>query len=298
MSELPELFPGFASHHIETGAGPIFARSGGNGPPVVLVHGFPQTHAEWHLVATRLAERFSVVVPDLRGYGRSAAPAGVSYSKRAMANDVALVMQGLGHERFAVVGHDRGARVGYRLALDEPDLVTRLALLDIMPTVAMWDGMDAARAMQVYHWTFLAQPSPLPEALIAGDWRHYLNHTLASWTAKGSLAPFDERALAHYRAFFCDPARIHACCEDYRAGATVDVAHDRADLEAGRTIACPTLVLWGAAGIPAATSSPLGVWRRTFAPQAEGRAIDSGHFLPEENPGATLEALLAFLDGS
>ncbi len=273
MSDLADLFPGFASHRIETDAGTIFARSGGAGPPVALIHGYPQTHAEWHPVSAALAEAFSVVALDLRGYGESSAPpseAGALYSKRAMGGDVVRVMETLGHARFAAVSHDRGARVAYRMALDHPGRVTRLALLDIMPTVSMWDGMDAARAMQVYHWTFLAQPAPLPETLIGGAAIAYLETVLAKWTKRKSLDAFDPRALAHYRA----------------------------DLAAGRTIGCPTLVLWGDAGVPAASSGPLDVWRATFAPRATGQAIDSGHFLPEENPQATLDALLPFLRGA
>lgn len=301
MTDLPDLFPGFASCRIDGAAGAIFARFGGEGPPLVLIHGFPQTHVEWAAVAPALAARFTVVALDLRGYGASDAPpseGGALYSKRAMGADVLRVMESLGHARFAVVGHDRGARVGYRLALDHPDRVARLALLDIMPTVSMWDGMNAARAMQVYHWTFLAQPAPLPETLIGGAPRAYIDAKLASWTADRTLDAFDPTALAHYRAFFAEPPRIHACCEDYRAGATIDVAHDRADLAAGRTIACPTLILWGAAGIPAASGSPLDLWRATFAPHATGEGVASGHFLPEENPEATLAALLPFLAGA
>jgi haloacetate dehalogenase len=301
MPDLPDLFPGFAAHRIDTEAGLIFARSGGGGPPLALIHGFPQTHVEWHPIAGDLAARFTVVAIDLRGYGSSSAPeseSGSRYSKRAMGGDVVKVMAALGHARFAIVGHDRGARVAYRLALDHPGRVTRLALLDIMPTVAMWDGMNAARAMQVYHWTFLAQPFPLPEMLLSSAPREYLDLKLAQWAGSRSLDAFDPRALTHYRAFFADPARLHACCEDYRAGATLDVEHDRADLAAGRTIGCPTLVLWGDAGIPAASSGPLDVWRATFAPHATGHGIASGHFLPEENPRATLAALLPFLSAS
>jgi haloacetate dehalogenase len=298
MPDLADLFPGFASHWIDTDAGRIFARSGGKGPPLALIHGFPQTHVEWHPIASELAQHFTVVAMDLRGYGSSSAPPsemGKLYSKRAMGADVVQVMEKLGHTQFAVVSHDRGARAAYRMTLDHPEHVTRLVLLDITPTVAMWDGMNAARAMQVYHWTFLAQPHPLPETLLAGASRDYLDHVLAKWTKRKSLDVFDERALAHYRAFFAEPARIHACCEDYRAGATIDVEHDRTDLAAGKTITCPTLVLWGNAGVPAASSGPLDVWRATFAPHATGHEIDSGHFLPEENPRATLASLMAFL---
>ncbi|MGL5733986.1 MAG: alpha/beta fold hydrolase, partial [Beijerinckiaceae bacterium] len=278
--------------------GAIIARTGGNGPPLVLVHGYPQTHAEWHKIAPALAEHFSLVLPDLRGYGASAAPAsekGLLYSKRAMASDIAGLMTSLGHETFFYCGHDRGARVGYRLALDHPQRVKKLSLLDIIPTVAMWDGMDARRAMQVYHWQFLAQPAPLPETLISGAPVHYIDHTLASWTKTKSLAAFSAGALQHYRAFFSAPDRIHATCEDYRAGATIDVDADRADLAARKTIDCPVQILWGASGIPAAGASPLDIWTKLFAPHATGQAIDSGHFLPEENPDATAAALLAFL---
>jgi haloacetate dehalogenase len=212
-----------------------------------------------------------------------------------MGSDIVHVMAKLGHERFAVVGHDRGARVAYRMALDHPGRITSLVLLDIMPTSSMWDGMDAARAMQVYHWTFLAQPFPLPELLLTGASSQYVDHVLANWTKRKSLDVFDLRALAHYRSICGTPARIHAFCEDYRAGATTDVDHDRADLAAGKTVTCPTLVLWGDDGIPAANSVPLDIWRATFAPHATGQPIDSGHFLPEENPVATLAAIMPFL---
>ena len=297
MSELADLFPGFASHWIDTDAGRLFARVGGAGPPVALVHGYPQTHVEWRHVAPRLAERHTVVALDLRGYGSSDAPPsaeGALYTKRVMAADVVAAMRSLGHERFAYVGHDRGARVGYRLALDDPERLTKLAVLDIVPTAEMWRGMGATRAMAVYHWMFLAQPEPLPETLIGRASREYIDHTLASWTKAKSLEAFDPRALEHYRAFFAEAKRIHACCEDYRAGATLDWAYDEADLAAGRTIDCPVLALWGGAGLPAQGENPLDVWRR-WAPRAQGRAIDAGHFLPEEAPEATAEALAEFL---
>ena len=298
MSDLADLFPGFQSHWIDTDAGRIFARSGGSGPPVVLLHGFPQSHVMWHLVAPVLARTHTVVAMDLRGYGWSSVPRserGEGYTKRLMADDVVAVMEKLGHIRFAVVGHDRGARVGYRLALDHPGRVERLAVLDILPTLVMWEGMNAARAMQVYHWTFLAQPAPMPETLIAGNPIFWLDDKLASWSGDKSLAPFDPRALQHYRAFFNSPDRIHATCEDYRAGATLDLADDQADRDAGKTILCPVLALWGEKGIPAASASPLDGWRATFAPQAEGGPVRSGHFLPEENPADTLATLVPFL---
>ena len=298
MSDLPDLFPGFDSHYIATDAGKIFVRTAGKGQPLLLLHGFPQTMACWHRVAPTLARTHKVVLMDLRGYGWSSAPesdaAHETYSKREMANDVIKVMEELGHVQFACVGHDRGARVAYRLALDHPGRISKLALLDIIPTSLMWERMDASRAMQVYHWTFLAQPSPMPENMIGRNPTGFLEHTLASWTASKDLKCFSAGALAHYRAFFSDTPRIAACCEDYRAGATLDPEHDEADRKAGKTISCPALVLWGDAGIPAQGLSPLDIWRSTFSPGATGRAVNSGHFLPEENPAETLEALQKF----
>lgn len=298
MPDLADLFPGFESHYFPTKEGQVFARVGGKGEPLVLLHGFPQTHVMWHRIAPELARTHQVIAMDLRGYGWSTAPRGdeghVLYSKRAMAEDVLAVVDALGHTRFALVGHDRGARVSYRLALDHPGRLTKLALLDIIPTIAMWERMDARRSMQVYHWSFLAQPAPMPEHLIVRAPNEWIEHTLASWTASKDLSPFDPRALRHYRAFFNDPSRIHACCEDYRAGATVDVDHDEANRAAGDTISCPTLVLWGEVGIPAAGSSPLDAWA-PFAPHLEGAPIKAGHFLAEENPVATLAELKAFL---
>jgi haloacetate dehalogenase len=289
-------FAGFATREIGLDEGVIFARQGGSGPPLLLLHGYPQTHMMWARVAERLKERFTLVVPDLRGYGRSLAPAsqnGELYTKRLMARDAAAVMAALGYERFSVAGHDRGGRVAYRLALDHPDKVTKLAVIDIAPTWEMWAGMDAARAMTVYHWMFLAQPSPLPETLISAAPMAYLNHTLASWTADRSLKAFEPEALEDYRAMFRDPARVHATCEDYRAGATLDRAYDEADRAAGRRIAAPLLALWGAKGIPAKGENPLDVWRR-WAIHATGAGIESGHFVPEEAPEATAKALAEF----
>ena len=293
-----DFFPGFASRSIAAPAGSIFARIGGGGPPVLLLHGFPQTHVEWRLVAPHLAERFTVVLIDLRGYGQSSVPPsenGSAYSKREMARDAVAVMTELGFARFSVVGHDRGARVAYRLALDAPEKIERAAVLDIIPTYDMWRTMDAARAMQTYHWMFLAQPSPMPETLIAGAPIAWVKHTLASWTGDKSLAAFGENALAAYCAAFNQPARIHAFCEDYRAGATIDRRLDSEDELAGRRIAAPLLAVWGASGIPSEGEDPLAIWRR-WAPGAQGRAIKAGHFLPEENPSETAATLLDFLD--
>ncbi|HXT09742.1 MAG TPA: alpha/beta hydrolase [Roseiarcus sp.] len=295
---MPE-FAGFSAHDFALGEATIHARVGGAGAPLLLLHGYPQSHLMWARIAPPLAERFTVVVPDLRGYGRSSAPPshnGERYSKRVMANDAVALMSALGHETFAIAGHDRGGRVAYRLALDHPEVVTKLAVIDIVPTAEMWAGMDAARAMTVYHWMFLAQPEPLPETLICAAPLAYLDHTLASWTGDRSLKRFAPEALAAYRAAFREPERVHATCEDYRAGATIDRALDEADRAAGRKIAAPLLALWGATGIPACGESPLDVWRR-WASDVCGEGLEGGHFLPEEAPQATAKALAAFFPG-
>lgn len=276
----------------------IYARVGGSGPPLLLIHGFPQTHAMWHKLAPPLMAQYTCVMPDLRGYGFSACPdntAGNSaYAKRAMAADLTSLMASLGHSRFAVVGHDRGGRVAYRMALDSPAAVSCLTVLDIVPTHAMWTNFTVKLAMKTYHWLFLAQPHPLPEMLIERAPVGYLDYTLASWTAAKDLSAFDERALAEYRLHYATPEHIHATCNDYRAGATIDLAIDSADVAVGRRIACPALALWGSAGIPSETESPLETWRK-WCTNVEGHGIASGHFIPEENPDALLEALLPFL---
>jgi haloacetate dehalogenase len=289
-------FNGFATHEIALGEATIFARVGGSGPPLLLIHGYPQSHLMWARVASVLTDSFTVVAMDLRGYGRSSAPPsqkGERYTKRVMAKDAVALMDALGHPKFALAGHDRGGRVAYRLALDHPDAVTKIAVLDIVPTWEMWAGMDAARAMQVYHWMLLAQPEPMPETLINGAPDYYIDQKLASWSGDKSLRAFLPEALDAYRAAFRDPARVHATCEDYRAGATIDRALDDADRAAGRKIAAPLLALWGAKGIPAKGEDPLTVWRR-WASDVRGLGIDAGHFLPEEAPEATGKALLEF----
>jgi haloacetate dehalogenase len=295
-----DFFPGFAERALAAPGGTIFTRIGGAGPPVLLLHGFPQTHVEWRLVAPRLAEKFTVVLMDLRGYGASSVPpskGGAAYSKREMAKDAVAIMAGLGFFRFSLVGHDRGARVAYRLALDEPERVERIVVVDIIPTSDMWRTMDAARAMQTYHWLFLAQPAPMPETLIGGSSVAWLKHTLANWTGDKSLAAFGEAALEAYCVAFDQPERIHAFCEDYRAGATIDRRLDEEDEAAGRRIAAPLLALWGSKGIPSEGDDPLAMWRR-WAPKAQGQAIAGGHFLPEENPVETAAAIMDFLAAS
>jgi haloacetate dehalogenase len=297
MPDLADLFPGFTSHWIDTSAGKIFARAGGSGPPLLLLHGYTETNVMWHRVAPALAQRFALVIPDLPGYGWSAIPEAdtehAPYDKRSMAKAMIEAMETLGHVRFRLAGHDRGGRVAYRLALDHPGRVERMATLDIVPTYDMWHGMNANMAMKVWHWPFLAQPAPLPEMLISKAPVEYLDWKLASWTKAKNLSTFDLRALEHYRASFSDPLRIHAQCEDYRAGYGADLANDEADRAAGKTITCPLLALWGGVGIANETGGPLAIWKR-WAPQATGKPIDSGHFLTEENPAATAATLLEF----
>lgn len=288
------MFDAFARHRIDVEGTTIHARSAGSGPPLLLLHGYPQSHVMWHRVAPRLAERFSVVVPDLRGYGDSGKPPGDAahhaYSKRVMAQDHVALMRHLGHARFAVAGHDRGGRVAYRLALDHPARVTRLAVLDIAPTLNVFDAVDRHAAKSTFHWFFLTQPYDFPERLIAGDPAYFLRHLLGRWSGDG-LEPFAPEALAEYVRCFSDPATIHATCEDYRAGASVDYDADAAD-HGRRRIACPVLVLWGGKD-PMRRRDLLPVWRQ-WADDVRGESLPCGHFLAEEQPEATAEALQAF----
>ncbi len=290
------VFDGFVQSRIRTSGTEINLRKGGQGPPLLLLHGSPQTHVMWHKIVARLAERFTVVAPDLRGYGDSGKPPGgdnhEAYSKRAMAQDQVEVMAALGFERFAVVGHDRGARVTHRLALDHAERVTKAAVLDIAPTLTMYERTDMAFATAYYHWFFLIQPFDLPERLIGADPDYYMDKKMAALQKAGGEAPFTEEALAEYKRCFRDPETIHAMCEDYRAAAGIDLAHDRADL--ARRIACPLLVLWGAKGVVERSYDVLEVWRER-AERVTGRALPCGHFLPEEAPEETLTELLTFL---
>ncbi len=296
MPDLADLYPGFESRWITTSAGKLFARVGGKGPPLLLIHGYPQTNVMWHRVAPALTARFTLVIPDLPGYGWSEVPRGdadhTPYDKRSMAKAMIELMEEIGHVRFRLTGHDRGGRVAYRLALDHPERVEKLATLDIVPTYEMWARMDQKLAMKIWHWPFLAQEEPLPEMLIGKAPTAFQDWELAHWSKKQDLSAFDPRALAHYRAFFQSPDRVHATCEDYRAGQSIDLAYDTADKDAGRKIEVPMLALWGDAGIPG-ERGPLDIWRN-WATNVSGHAIDSGHFLPEENPDATAAALLAF----
>lgn len=289
------MFEGFDTRRVATEGAEIFARTAGDGEPVLLLHGFPQTHVMWHRVAPVLAERLFVVAPDLRGYGDSRGPAPdaahQNYSKRAMAADMVALMASLGHERFMLAGHDRGGRVGYRMALDAPERVSRFAAVDIIPTLDAWQRMNWQGALGTYHWSFLAQPAPMPEHLIGGDPEFYLQHLLARWA--GDREALDAAAVAEYARHYRRPEVIQATCEDYRAGATVDIEHDRADRDAGRRLACPVLVLWGRRYLSAKAASPADVWRG-WADDVREVALDCGHFLAEEQPEATAAALGEF----
>ncbi len=297
-SSLPDLFPGFEEKFVSTSSGDLFCRIGGEGPPLLLLHGYPQTHVMWHRVAPEMAKHFTVIIPDLPGYGQSAIPPlsndHSAYSKRSMALAMVELMSALGHETFTLAGHDRGARVSYRMALDHPEKVERIAVLDILPTRDYWQKMDKAFALKIYHWSFLAQPAPFPETLISAAAAQFLDHTLSSWTASKDLSAFHPDALQHYHAFFAQPERVAASCEDYRAGATIDDEHDQQTADTGGRILCPLLTVWGAAGIAQSSDTPLTVWQR-WAADVEGGSTQSGHFMAEEDPDGLMENLLPFL---
>ena len=287
-----ELLEGFERTRVEANGTSIHLAHAGSGPPLLLLHGYPQTHVMWHAVAPALAEHFTVVCPDLRGYGDSAKPRGDEshepYSKRTLARDQLDLMHALGFERFAVVGHDRGARVARRLALDQPEVVSQLVVLDIVPTAVVYDTLNRERATTVWRYFFLVRPPDLPERLIGADRGFYLRSTFDEWSATPGVPT--GAAFAEYARCF-DEDTIHASCEDYRAGATVDLEHDRRD--ADRKIVCPVLTLWSARGL-GTSYDVLSIWRGEAA-DVRGRALDCGHFLAEERPGEVLADLSAFL---
>ena len=287
--------PGFEYQRIKTSGATINVAIRGKGAPLLLLHGYPETHRMWHKVAPALADEFFVVCADLRGYGDSSKPEGTAdhsnYSKRAMANDMIEVMAALGHDEFLIGAHDRGARVAYRLALDHPAAVKRLALLDIVSTKAVYEQGGMALAAAYFHWYFLIQPRPLPETLIGHDPALWLGTAFSKLSADSTA--FSDALIAEYLRTFGTPEGIHATCEDYRAGATVDLANDRADVDAGRKIACPTLILWGARSVVGRMFQPLETWRDLVSSPI-GEAIDCGHFIPEEKPVETLHALRGF----
>jgi haloacetate dehalogenase len=288
-----DLFPGFRTFDIDAGGVTIHGVAGGDGPAVLLLHGYPQTHAIWHKVAPELAKRFTVVATDLTGYGDSAKPASsapkhASYRKSAMAQDQLRAMSALGHERFHVVGHDRGGRVAHRLALDHPDAVLTLTTLDIAPTLHMYRNVTDAFARAYWHWFFLIKAAPVPETMVGADPGFFLRQHMSRGPKGVDL--FDPRAFAEYERCFRDPAAIHAMCEDYRASATVDIEQDAADLAAGLRIRCPVMALWGSEGAVGRNFDVLASWRE-WADDVRGGPVPGGHYIPEEAP----EVLLAHL---
>ena len=293
------LFPHFRALQVEVAPDiTINAIVGGDGPPLLLLHGHPQTHAIWHRVAPTLLEHFTVVACDLRGYGDSSKPQGeldhANYSKRAMAGDMVAVMASLGFDTFRVLAHDRGARVAHRLALDHPQAVTKMALLDIAPTLAMYEQTSEAFARAYWHWFFLIQPAPMPERLIEADPAAYVRDVMGKRSA--GLAPFDPRALADYQRCLALPGAAHGICEDYRAAAGIDLEHDRVDRDAGRLLALPLMVLWGEQGVVGRCFDPLKEWR-LVADDVQGGALPCGHYIAEEAPDALLARVLPFLTG-
>ena len=292
------MFDGFDERRVDLPGVTLNLRIGGSGPPLVCLHGYPQTHVMWHKIAPALAEHFTVVLPDLRGYGDSSKPpAGddfAGYSKRQMAQDIVALMDALGFDHWHQAGHDRGARVSYRMALDHPDRVKKLCVMDIIPTIEQYELLGNRKAaIGGYHWFFLAQPAPFPERLIGADPDYYLRHSLQSW---GSVdGAFADAAVAEYVRCFSNPDTIRATCDCYRAGATIDCEIDEASREAGDKISCPMLVLWGDRGGAWDGERSLETWRR-WATDVQGQGVPNGHFCPEEAPEETLAAMLNFFN--
>jgi haloacetate dehalogenase len=292
---IEELFPGFSLCSAQVNGVKIPYVTAGSGIPLLLLHGFPQNKAIWHRVAPALTSQFTIVIPDLRGYGDASKPVGASdhstYSKREMARDQFELMLSLGHGAFSLVGHDRGARVAHRLAADHPEAVTKLMTLDICPTLAMYEQTNMAFASAYWHWFFLIQPAPLPETLIAADPVFFLTRFIGNRSA--GLSPFTPEAWREYERCIRDPACVHAMCEDYRAAATIDLVHDRDARDAGRKLTCPVRVLWGKNGIIERCFEPLEEWRK-LANNVSGRVLDCGHYIPEESPEALLAEIESF----
>jgi haloacetate dehalogenase len=292
-------FSGFDAVQLETAETSIFLRRAGSGPALLLLHGFPQTHLMWRDIAPLLARHFTVICADLRGYGCSGCPPSASdhapYAKRALARDMVAVMEKLGHPRFRVAGHDRGGRVAYRLALDHPERVERLAVLDVLTVADAWERADKRLATGYWPWSLLAQPEPLPERLVSAAPDAVVDSALGGWGSPADV--FGAGVRAAYIRALSDPARVHAICEEYRAAATLDHAHDVADRETGRRIACPLLVLWSGRGPLNSwyddAGGPLALWRM-WAQDVSGEAVDGGHFFPEEVPEWTAQELRRF----
>jgi haloacetate dehalogenase len=296
LTHIERLFPGFSIGTAQANGVAIPYVTAGTGPPLLLLHGFPQNKAIWHRVAPALTRRFTVVIPDLRGYGDAGKPTGPpdhsAYSKRNMALDQLELMRSLGHGAFSVVGHDRGARVAHRLAQDHPRAVTKLMTLDICPTLAMYEQTNMLFATAYWHWFFLIQPAPLPETLITADPVFFMTRFMGNRHA--GLAPFVPDAWQEYTRCMSDPACVHAMCEDYRAAATIDLVHDRADRAAGHKLSCPLRVLWGKHGIIERCYKPLEEWFKV-AETVSGHPLESGHYIPEEAPEALIAEIESFL---
>ncbi|MFM0039369.1 alpha/beta fold hydrolase [Paraburkholderia strydomiana] len=290
-------FENFTPFRVAVGDVDIFGVKGGAGPPLLLLHGHPQSHLIWARCAAQLAEHFTVIATDLRGYGASGKPpsdaAHLPYSKRAMAADQVAVMRHFGFQKFLVCAHDRGARVAHRMALDHAEAVERLMLLDIAPTLAMYEATDRTFATLYFHWFFLIQPEPLPETLIGANPAAYVDAVMGSRHA--GLAPFEPAALDAYRAALSQPGAVHAMCEDYRASASIDLEHDRADIERGNKIGCPLRVLWGDKGVIEKCFDALAEWRHV-ARDVSGRALSCGHYIPEEAPDELVAEMLSFFE--
>lgn len=291
------MFTGFQRQVAQVNGTTINYLRGGNGPALLLLHGHPQTHVIWHKVAARLAANFTVVAADLRGYGDSGKPVGLpchsNYSKRVMGQDQIDLMAALGFDQFFLMGHDRGGRVAYRMALDHPDAIRKLVVLDIAPTLAMYEQTSMEFATAYYHWFFLIRPAPFPETLLSAHPEEYLKHTIGGRSA--GLKPFTPEAYAEYLRCLRDPATIHGICEDYRASASIDLEHERYDLAAGNKIRCEMLALWGQHGVIEKCFDPLKEWTRfTENGKLGGHALDCGHYIPEEAPDELLAATLPF----
>jgi haloacetate dehalogenase len=294
-------FEGFDAQTIRVNGVDIFFRCGGNRskPAMMLLHGFPQTHVMWRRVAQLLCEDYFLVLPDVRGYGDSSHAPGLpdhsNYSKRAMSADVVAIADALSLDTFFLCGHDRGGRVAHRLAVDHPQRVRRLCVIDIAPTLDMYASTNMEFARAYYHWFHLIQPSPLPEAMIGGNSKAYLHNKLGGWGTGGGLGHIEPQALAEYERCFCRPEAIHTACEDYRASAGIDLEHDRSSRAHGEKIACDTLVLWGARGVVQRLFKPLDLWQAQCAGTVSGESMPAGHFIPEELPALTAETLRKFM---
>lgn len=301
MRQAADLFPGFAEDVVDTGRAQIYVRHGGAGPPLLLLHGYPQTHAAWHRIAPALASRFSIVVPDVRGCGRSSCPpADLShraYSKDAMSRDILAIMDALGHRSFSVIGHGRGGCIAHRLAIDAAQRIDKLVAIDAIPASALWDQLQSFARPLALSWAFLSQPAPIPEIMIARDPAEWVESQLKRLSAGGSLSVFDERALDDYRRQQTNPERVRAMCEAFRACASIDYATELADLSSGKHVQCPTLVIWGERGALGELEHPLTYWK-PWCGHVVGACIGAGHWIAEEAPAELAGELTAFLNGA